>query len=131
VLRKNDKQEMQAEPRGAVESSRIGLITLDVKRIINRAFPMIKSFRGKKTYAVYNGKRVKEFHAIVAQAERRLQILDNATSLQDLSGLPSNRFEALRGDRFGQYSIRINDQWRLCFTWADGHAHDVEIVDYH
>jgi proteic killer suppression protein len=92
---------------------------------------MIKSFRGKKTYAVYNGKRVKEFHAIVVQAERRLQILDNATSLQDVSGLPSNRFEALRGDRLGQYSIRISEQWRLCFTWADGDAYDVEIVDYH
>ena len=73
----------------------------------------------------------KELHAIAAQAERRLQILDNATSLQDLSGLPSNRFEALRGDRLGQYSIRINDRWRLCFTWTEGDAYDVEIVDYH
>jgi proteic killer suppression protein len=92
---------------------------------------MIKTFRDKKTLAVYDGERVKDFQAITAQAERRLQILDNATSLQDLSGLPSNRFEALHGDRLGQYSIRINDQWRLCFTWTDGDAYDVEIVDYH
>ena len=92
---------------------------------------MIKSFRGKKTEALYNGGRVKDFQAITPQAERRLQILDNATSLQDLRNLPSNRFEALRGDRVGQYSIRINDQWRICFDWEDGDAYNVEIVDYH
>ena len=92
---------------------------------------MIKSFRGKKTETLYNGARVKDFQAIATQAERRLQILDNATSLQDLRNLPSNRFEALRGDRVGQYSIRINDQWRICFEWEDGDAYNVEIVDYH
>jgi proteic killer suppression protein len=74
---------------------------------------------------------VKDFQAIATQAERRLQILDNATSLQDLRNLPSNRFEALRGDRIGEYSIRINDQWRICFEWEDGDAYNVEIVDYH
>lgn len=92
---------------------------------------MIKSFRDKKTEALYNGKRVKEFQAIAVQAERRLQVLDDATHLQDLKGLPSNRFEALRGDRKGQYSIRVNDQWRVCFEWKDGDAYYVEIVDYH
>jgi len=61
-----------------------------------------------------------------------MQILDDAASLEDLARLPSNRFEALKGDRQGQYSIRINDQWRLCFRWnEDGEATDVEIVDYH
>jgi proteic killer suppression protein len=92
---------------------------------------VIKSFRGKKTETLYNGGRVKDFQAITTQAERRLQILDNATSLQDLRNLPSNRFEALRGDRAGQYSIRLNDQWRICFEWKDGDAYNVEIVDYH
>ena len=65
------------------------------------------------------------------QAERRLQVLDNAGSLQDLRGLPGNRFEALKRDRMGQYSIRINDQWRICFELKDGDAYNVEIVDYH
>jgi toxin HigB-1 len=74
---------------------------------------------------------VRDFQAIATQAERRLQILDNATSLQDLRNLPSNRFEALRGDRVGEYSIRINDQWRICFESEDGYAYNVEIVDYH
>jgi len=92
---------------------------------------VIKSFRGKKTETLFNGGRVKDFQSIATQAERRLQILDNATSLQDLRNLPSNRFEALRGDRVGQCSIRINDQWRICFEWEDGDAYDVEIVDYH
>lgn len=92
---------------------------------------MIKSFRGKRTETLYNGRRVKEFQVITTQAERRLQILDNATSLQDLRNLPSNRFEALRGDRLGQYSIRINDQRRICFEWENGDAYNVEIVDYH
>ena len=92
---------------------------------------MIKSFRGKKTETLYSGGRVKDFQVIYTQAERRLQILDNATSLQDLRNLPSNRFEALRGDRVGQCSIRINDQWRICFEWQDGDAYNVEIVDYH
>ena len=68
---------------------------------------------------------------IAVQAERRLQVLDNATNLQDLKGLPSNRFEALRGDRNGQYSIRVNNQWRVCFEGKDGDAYYVEIVDYH
>ncbi len=72
-----------------------------------------------------------DFEAIGTQAERRLQILDNATNLQDLRNLPSNRLEALRGDRAGQFSIRINDQWRVRFEWKDGDAYAVEIVDCH
>jgi proteic killer suppression protein len=66
-----------------------------------------------------------------AAARRKLKMLDDATSLNDLAALPRNRLEALRRDRKGQHSIRINDQYRICFEWRDGDAHDVEIVDYH
>jgi len=92
---------------------------------------MIKSFADKSTKAIYEGKWVKKFQSFYEQAERRLQILDSATTLIDLKKLPSNHFEALKGDRKGQYSIRINKQWRVCFQWKDNKAHDVEIVDYH
>ena len=92
---------------------------------------MIRSFRSKKTESLYNGVRVKDFQAFAKQAERRLQILDSATRLQDLAALPSNRFEALAGDRKGQFSIRINQQWRVCFEWGDDGPFNVEIVDYH
>lgn len=92
---------------------------------------MIRTFRCKKTEALYNGQRVKEFQAFAEQAERRLQILDSAARVQDLSALPSNRFEALAGDRKGQFSIRINQQWRLCFEWGDDGPFNAEIVDYH
>ena len=71
------------------------------------------------------------FQGFADQATRRLTLLDNAEALRDLAGLPSNRLESLRGDRVGQYSIRINAQWRICFRWADDGPCDVEIVDYH
>ena len=92
---------------------------------------MIQSFRDKDTEALYNGQRVRRFEAVQAQAERRLQILDSATSLADLAGLPSNRLEALHGDRQEQHSIWINDQWRICFVWREDGPHEVEMVDYH
>ena len=92
---------------------------------------MIQSFRDKDTEALYNGQRVRRFEAVKAQAERRLQILDSAISLADLAGLPSNRLEVLHGDWQGQHSIRINDQWRVCFVWREDGPHEVEIVDYH
>jgi proteic killer suppression protein len=92
---------------------------------------MIRSFKNKKTKCLYEGERVKDWQNFVEQAERRLQILDTATCLEDLRKLPSNHFEALRGDRKGQFSIRINKQWRLCFKWINEEAHDAEIVDYH
>lgn len=92
---------------------------------------MIRSFRDKDTEAVYQGWRVRRFEGFFAQAERRLQILESATCLEDLAGLPSNRLEALGGDRKGLYSIRINQQWRLCFEWREDGPHQVEIVDYH
>ncbi len=72
-----------------------------------------------------------EFQAIERQAQRRLGILNDAGCIEDLIWLPSNRFEALSGDRDGQCSIRINDRWRICFTFSEGDAYDVEIVDYH
>lgn len=92
---------------------------------------MIKSFRCKHTEALYHGKRARKFESCSDQAEKRLEILDNAKTLDDLKALPSNRFEALGGDRGGQYSIRVNQQWRVCFEWQDDDACNVEIVDYH
>lgn len=92
---------------------------------------MIKSFHCKDTEALYHGKRVRKFESCQAQAERRLEILDNAKTINDLMALPSNRFEALSGDRAGQCSIRVNQQWRVCFEWKDADAYNVEIVDYH
>lgn len=93
---------------------------------------MILDYRDKRTALFANGERVAAFHGFARQAYRRLEILDAATSLADLRGLPSNRLEALRGDRAGQYSIRINDQW-ICFVWPDGAPGPsaVEICDYH
>lgn len=94
---------------------------------------MIKSYRDKKTRQFADGERVKQFDAFSRQAERRLEILDAATNVQDLTALRSNNFEVLHGDRKGQFSIRINLQWRICFDWpkdADG-PENVEIVDYH
>lgn len=90
-------------------------------------------YRDKQTERFANGKFVKPFQAFKDQAERRLDILEAALSLEDLKALPSNRFEALRGDRKEQFSIRINQQWRVCFEWPDGYARpfNIEIVDYH
>ena len=94
---------------------------------------MILDYRDKKTEQFANGEMVRAFQGFVDQAERRLAILNAATSLDDLRMLRSNRLEALRGDRTGQYSIRINQQWRICFEWLDSDPgpSDVEIVDYH
>ena len=94
---------------------------------------MILSYRDKKTEAFANGDFVKAFAGFEAQAERRLAILNAAPNLDTLRALPSNRLEGLKGNRAGQYSIRINQQWRVCFEWADGQAgpSEVEIVDYH
>ena len=94
---------------------------------------MILNYRDKRTREFAEGKRVREFEDFRRQAEKRLDILDAATSLADLQALPSNALEGLKGDRKGQYSIRINMQWRLCFEWPDGRAgpSNVEIVDYH
>jgi len=92
---------------------------------------MIKSFKDKKTKKLHEGEYAAIFQAFCRQAEKRLRILDAADTIEALMLLPSNRFKALSGDRQGQFSIRINDQWRICFTWHDDGPHDVEIVDYH
>jgi len=92
---------------------------------------MIKSFRCKDTQALFAGQSPKRFRSFQNVAERKLVQLHSAATLAFLQSPPGNRFEALKGDRAGQYSIRINDQWRVCFRWADGDAFDVEIVDYH
>jgi proteic killer suppression protein len=94
---------------------------------------MILSFRDKRTERFARGTEIREWRAFRDQAIRRLQVLEAATSLRDLGNLPSNRLEALKGDRSGQYSIRINKQWRICFDWDEvgNGPSNVEIVDYH
>jgi proteic killer suppression protein len=94
---------------------------------------MIVSYRDRKTERFANGERVREFSGFARQAEIRLDRLDAAATLKDLAALSGNRLEALKGDRQGQYSIRINDQWRICFEWPEGSPGpaNVEIVDYH
>lgn len=92
---------------------------------------MIKTFRCKNTKSLFEGKCPRQFRAFAAVAERKLQMLDDAYGIEDLRSPPGNRLEALHGDRKGQWSIRINDQWRVCFRFEDGNAVDVEIVDYH
>jgi proteic killer suppression protein len=92
---------------------------------------MINSFRCKDTQGLFDDIPSRRFSAIQRVARRKLETLGAATSLADLKVPPGNRLEALKGERRGQHSIRINDQWRLCFRWKDGNAFDVEIVDYH
>lgn len=93
---------------------------------------MIKSFRDKETQKVFERQRVRRLPAnLHRSALRKLLVLDAAEELGDLRVPPGNRLEKLSGRRAGQYSIRINDQWRICFRWRSGDAYDVEIVDYH
>ena len=92
---------------------------------------MIVSFRDRDTQRLFNDQPVRRFGAIERQARHKLLLLNQARSLTDLRVPPGNRLELLHGDRKGQHSIRINDQWRICFRWNDGDAFDVEIADYH
>jgi proteic killer suppression protein len=93
---------------------------------------MIVSFRGRDTTTVWEGRRARRLATDIQDAAlRKLRLINNARRLEDLAVPPGNRLEPLRGKRVGQHSIRINDQWRICFVWRDGHAHEVEIVDYH
>lgn len=92
---------------------------------------MIRSFRSPETERLFSREPVRRFKAIERQALRKLDLLDAAPDMRTLATLPGNRLEKLQGNRVGQYSIRINDQWRICFEWLDGHAYNVEIVDYH
>lgn len=92
---------------------------------------MIRSFAQKDAEFLFHDRPVRRFAAIERVIRRKLLLLHAAGRLDDLRVPPGNRLEALRGDRAGQHSIRVNDQWRICFIWKEGEAHDVEIVDYH
>ena len=93
---------------------------------------MIRSFKDSEVEKIFALQRSRKLpHDIQQVALRKLRMLNNARTLQDLSSPPANRLEKLSGDRAGQYSIRINDQWRICFEWQDGDAREVEITDYH
>jgi len=92
---------------------------------------MIQSFKCKDTLALYEGKNPRRFKAFLAVAERKLSQLDAAQTLDFMKAPPGNHLEALKGDRKGQHSVRINDQWRICFVWTSTGPVDVEIVDYH
>ncbi len=93
---------------------------------------MSKTFTCRETEGIYHGRLSRRFpQDIQRAASRKLEMLSAATRLESLKVPPGNELEKLSGDRTGQYSIRINDQWRLCFVWQDGDAYDVEIVDYH
>lgn len=92
---------------------------------------MIRHFRDKKTEQFFSGDTVKEFSGFRKAAERKLTMLDNASDIKDLLSPPGNRLERLKGDRSGQHSIRINDQWRICFAWKADGPYEVEITDYH
>jgi proteic killer suppression protein len=91
---------------------------------------MIKSFRRAETERLFNGERVQRFRNIESVARRKLEMVAAAKKLDDLRSPPGNRLEALKGDRTGQHSIRVNDQFRVCFRWNEG-AENVEILDYH
>ena len=92
---------------------------------------MIKSFKSKDTARLFNRLSSRRWRDIAGTARRKLEMLNAANSLAELRVPPGNRLAALKGDRRGQYSIRINDRWRICFVWRGDDAHDVEIVDYH
>jgi proteic killer suppression protein len=92
---------------------------------------VIRSFRCRETDRLFRRERSRRFGAIENVARRKLRMLDDAETLQDLAAVPGNRLELLRGNRRGQHSLRINDQWRICFVWRDNAAENVEIVDYH
>lgn len=92
---------------------------------------MIRSFKCKDTETLFDDRFVRRFQGIERAARRKLEVLEAVERLEDLRVPPGNRLETLRGNREGQHSIRVNDQYRICFIWSDGGAEDVEIVDYH
>ncbi len=104
---------------------------LDSNRLSLYDKRVIRSFGGADTEKLFNDHPVRQWRSFERVARRKLIQLDQSRELRDLSALPGNRLEALRGARSGQYSIRINDQFRICFAWSKGDARDVEIVDYH
>jgi len=92
---------------------------------------VIRSFKAEDAERLFNGWPTRRFQRCARVAQRKLRQLDAAHELRDLAIFPGNRLEALRGDRSGQHSIRVNDQFRICFVWRESDAHDVELVDYH
>ncbi len=92
---------------------------------------MIRSFKDKDTEAIFQQRRVRRYQQVASVALRRLVQIDSAEELRDLASPPANRLELLKGNRAGQYSVQINDQYRICFRWKNGHAYEVEIADYH
>lgn len=92
---------------------------------------MIRSFKCKDTEALFDDRFVRRFQGVERAARRKLEILEAVERLEDLRVPPGNRLEVLRGERKGQHSIRVNDQYRICFVWSEEGAEDVEIVDYH
>ena len=107
------------------------VVTLDVNHVARYYISVIKTFKCADTQAVSKGDRVKRFTHIAAVARRKLRQLEIAGRLDDLRVPAGNRLEALKGDRAGQQSIRVNDKFRVCLRWTDTGAEDVEIVDYH
>lgn len=108
------------------------MLLLDNSNVDTRYYLMIKSFADKRTAAVFDGLEVRGLPRQIQDAARRkLKIIDAATTVALLRVPPGNRLEALKGNRKGQWSIRLNDQWRICFRWQDDSAFDVEIADYH
>src|SRR5437870_2367153 len=107
-------------------------IALDVINAMRYYNVMIRSFADKNTERLFRRERLKRLSGKVQRAAlRKLVVLDAAESLEDLKVPPGNRLEKLAGNQEGRYSIRVNDQWRVCFRWSEGDAHDVEITDYH
>jgi toxin HigB-1 len=92
---------------------------------------VIRSFRSKDTAKLFQREQTRKYAGLGNVAKRKLDHLHAAASLSDLAAIPGNHFESLVGDRLGQYSIRINNRWRICFEWKDGDAYSVEIVDFH
>lgn len=114
-------------------STNVIIITLDINNALRYYFnKMIKSYTSKETKKIFEGIQSHKMPPEIQRtARRKLFMLDAADELKDLKVPPANRLEKLKGNRESQYSIRINDQWRICFTWTNGNAFDVEIVDYH
>lgn len=120
-----------AQRRGSADPARIRR-TLDTRNESRYYWQVIRSFKDKRAEAIFRGEFVKGVDGKIQQrAREKLKYLDAAATLGDLAVPPGNQLEALKGDRKGQHSIRINQQWRVCFVWKDGEALDAEIVDYH
>ena len=108
------------------------VLSLDVINVIRYYLSMIKTFRDRDTERIFKRQRIRRFSLSLQKlCQRKLDLIDGADLIEDLRTPPGNRLEKLSGNRKGQYSIRVNDQWRICFRWKSGQATDVEIVDYH